>query len=120
MKEPRTEVPTILAQDKEIANFDESKFVFTDITFDATDQVRIINLLAAVAISFQDRIVVVREIDGTLRTANPEEHDRMNRVYYEQPNRPVFPPAVFSDPDLQVCRESSFNGCKYLRCLERS
>uniref|UniRef100_A0A0K0D915 Rab-GAP TBC domain-containing protein n=1 Tax=Angiostrongylus cantonensis TaxID=6313 RepID=A0A0K0D915_ANGCA len=52
--------------------------------------------------SEEDRTVVVREVDGTLRTATPEEHDRMNRVYYEKPNRPVFPPPVFGDPYLQL------------------
>ncbi|KAF8381618.1 hypothetical protein PRIPAC_70760 [Pristionchus pacificus] len=71
-----------LARDEEIASFDHSKFVFTDITFYATDQ---------------DRTVVVREIDGTLRTATPDEHDRMNRVYYEKAHRLVNAPAVFSD-----------------------
>ncbi|TKR93628.1 hypothetical protein L596_008044 [Steinernema carpocapsae] len=87
LKEPRGEkFFEVLSVDPEISKFDESKFVFTDITFDATDQ---------------DRTVVVRESDGTLRTATPEEHDRMNRIYYEQPHRPVVPPAVFSDPDLQ-------------------
>lgn len=45
---------------------------------------------------------MVREVDGTLRTATPEEHDRMNRVYYEKPNRPVDRPPVFSDPYLEV------------------
>lgn len=54
------------------------------------------------AYSRQDRTVVVREVDGTLRTATPEEHDRMNRVYYEKAHRPVDPPAVFSDPWLKV------------------
>ncbi|VDM57100.1 unnamed protein product [Angiostrongylus costaricensis] len=86
LKEPRSEEVTILSKDDDIKAFDNSKFVFTDITFDATDQ---------------DRTVVVREVDGTLRTATPEEHDRMNRVYYEKPNRPVFPPPVFKDPYLQ-------------------
>ncbi|CAJ0606550.1 unnamed protein product [Cylicocyclus nassatus] len=86
LKEPRSQEVTILSKDPEIAGFDNSKFVFTDITFDATDQ---------------DRTVVVREVDGTLRTATPEEHDRMNRTYYEKPNRPVFPPPVFEDPYLQ-------------------
>lgn len=46
--------------------------------------------------------MVVREPDGVLRTATPEEHDRMNRVYYEQPNRPVFEPPLFTYPHLQV------------------
>ncbi|KAK6052433.1 plasmid Maintenance Protein [Cooperia oncophora] len=86
LKEPRSEEVTILSKDPEIEGFDKSKFVFTDITFDATDQ---------------DRTVVVREVDGTLRTATTEEHDRMNRTYYEKPNRPVFPPPVFEDPYLQ-------------------
>ncbi|CAO4365233.1 unnamed protein product [Caenorhabditis nigoni] len=86
VKEPREESVQILAQDSELKDFDTSKFVFTDITFDATDQ---------------DRTVVVREPDGTLRTANPEEHDRMNRTYYQKPNRPVNAPALFADPYLQ-------------------
>ncbi|KAI6184333.1 28S ribosomal protein S22, mitochondrial [Aphelenchoides bicaudatus] len=85
-KEPRPESFTVLAKDPEISGFDTSKFIFTDITFDATNR---------------DRLVVVREPDGTLRTALPEEHDRMNRVYYAQPHRPVIEPKVFSDPHLQ-------------------
>jgi len=86
LKEPREETFSVLATDPEISGFDTSKFVFTDITFDATNR---------------DRLVVVREPDGVLRTALPEEHDRMNRVYYEQPDRPVLPPKVFSAPYLQ-------------------
>ncbi|GMS83655.1 hypothetical protein PENTCL1PPCAC_5830 [Pristionchus entomophagus] len=86
LKEPRSEKYEVLTRDEEIASFDHSRFIFTDITFDATDQ---------------DRTVVVREVDGTLRTANPEEHDRMNRVYYEKAHRPVNPPGLFSDPWLQ-------------------
>ncbi|GMT14337.1 hypothetical protein PFISCL1PPCAC_5634 [Pristionchus fissidentatus] len=86
LKEPRSDKFEVLTRDEEIAAFDQSRFVFTDITFDATDQ---------------DRIVVVREVDGTLRTATPEEHDRMNRVYYEKPHRPVNAPALFSDPWLK-------------------
>ncbi|KIH65462.1 hypothetical protein ANCDUO_04221 [Ancylostoma duodenale] len=86
MTDERLAQVTVLSRDPEIEGFDNSKFVFTDITFDATDQ---------------DRTVVVREVDGTLRTATPEEHDRMNRTYYEKPNRPVFPPPVFEDPYLE-------------------
>ncbi|CAJ0565579.1 unnamed protein product, partial [Mesorhabditis spiculigera] len=85
LKEPREIKTELLAHDEEIAGFDSSRFVFTDISFDATDQ---------------NRTVVVREIDGKLRTATPEEHDRMNRTYYNKQNRPVVDPAVFSDPWL--------------------
>jgi hypothetical protein len=45
---------------------------------------------------------VVRETDGTLRTSLPEERDRMNRFYYELPDRPIIEPKIFSDPHLQV------------------
>lgn len=86
LKEPRSKNVEILDSDPDIANFDSSKFIFTDITFDATDL---------------DRTVVVRETDGTLRSATPSEHDRMNRFFYEKPNRPVFEPAVFSGDDLK-------------------
>lgn len=86
VKEPRPEGFTVISRDPDIEGFDQSKFVFTDISFDATDQ---------------DRTVVVRETDGVLRMATPEEHDRMNRVYYEQPNRPISEPPLFSDPHLQ-------------------
>ncbi|CAD5212237.1 unnamed protein product [Bursaphelenchus okinawaensis] len=84
-KEPRAREFQVLSKDPELVGFDQSKYVFTDITFDATNR---------------DRLVVIRETDGTLRTALPDEHDRMNRVYYEQPDRPVIPPKVFSDPQL--------------------
>uniref|UniRef100_A0AC35U8V2 28S ribosomal protein S22, mitochondrial n=1 Tax=Rhabditophanes sp. KR3021 TaxID=114890 RepID=A0AC35U8V2_9BILA len=86
LKEPRPNKSKILEKEEGIAGFDESKFIFTDITFDATDQ---------------DRTIVVRETDGTLRTATPSEHDRMNRMYYEKPNRPVLEPALFSGDDLK-------------------
>ncbi|VDN53442.1 unnamed protein product [Dracunculus medinensis] len=87
IKEPRTEEPDIIAVDPEINGFDESKFIFVDTTFDVTDV---------------DRTIVVRETDGTLRTANPEEHDRMNRIFFEKPSRPVNEPPLFKDPWLQV------------------
>jgi len=83
--EPRSEECTLLSVDEELKDFDRAKFVFTDITFDSTNQ---------------ERVIVVREADGMLRTANPEEHDRMNRIYYPQKDKPVFEPAVFSDPHL--------------------
>ncbi|KAI6196675.1 hypothetical protein M3Y94_01137000 [Aphelenchoides besseyi] len=85
VKEPRKNTTITLCEDPEISGFEQSKYVFTDITFDATNR---------------NRLVVVRETDGKLRTATPEEHDRMNRVYYEQSDRPVIPPKIFSEPYL--------------------
>ncbi|KAJ1346048.1 Mitochondrial 28S ribosomal protein S22 [Parelaphostrongylus tenuis] len=56
LKEPRSEEVTVLAKDDDIIGFDDSKFVFTDITFDATDH---------------DRTVVVREVDEPNRPVFP-------------------------------------------------
>lgn len=88
VKEPRPDSYTVLSRDDEIRDFDTSKFVFTDVTFDATNQ---------------DRIVIVREPDGTLRTALPSERDRMNRLYYSMPDCPVNEPPLFSEPHFSVC-----------------
>lgn len=40
VKEPRLKNYEILAKDIEISNFDTAKFIFTDISFDATDKVK--------------------------------------------------------------------------------
>jgi hypothetical protein len=32
----------------------------------------------------------------------PEEHDRANRIYFDQPNKPVVEPPIFSSPHLEV------------------
>lgn len=39
LKEPRLDSFTVLSSDFEIKNFDNSKFIFTDITYDATNRV---------------------------------------------------------------------------------
>lgn len=39
LKEPRKEEFAVLAEDPEIKDFDTAKFIFTDITFDATNRV---------------------------------------------------------------------------------
>uniref|UniRef100_A0A183DZN4 tRNA-synt_2 domain-containing protein n=1 Tax=Gongylonema pulchrum TaxID=637853 RepID=A0A183DZN4_9BILA len=86
--EPRCSSTVILAKDPELDCFDESKFVFTDLSF---------------GLGVRIRSVVVRETDGTLRSASPEERDRMGRVYRGHPHRPVNEPQLFKQPYLQVC-----------------
>ncbi|EFO16194.2 hypothetical protein LOAG_12314 [Loa loa] len=85
--EPRCNTPTVLANDPEIKGFDSSKYVFTDLSF---------------GLGIQVRSVVVRETDGTLRSATPEERDRMTRVYKGHPYRPIYEPPLFKDPYLQM------------------
>ncbi|VDN24155.1 unnamed protein product [Gongylonema pulchrum] len=76
-----------MAKDPELECFDESKFVFTDLSF---------------GLGVRIRSVVVRETDGTLRSASPEERDRMGRVYRGHPHRPVNEPQLFKQPYLQM------------------
>ncbi|VDN04058.1 unnamed protein product, partial [Thelazia callipaeda] len=85
--EPRCNTTVILAKDPEIAGFDDSKYVFTDLSF---------------GYGIQIRSVVVRETDGVLRSATVEERDRMARIYKGHPHRPVCEPPVFKDPYLQM------------------
>merc|ERR1719259_620500 len=62
----------VLETDPLLVGFDISKFVFTDITYGVSDR---------------ERIVVCRDPDGTLRTADWEEQDRMNQIYYPREER---------------------------------
>ena len=39
IKKPRTKEPRILATDDEIINFDTANFVFTDVSYNTSDQV---------------------------------------------------------------------------------
>uniref|UniRef100_A0A914EHR4 Uncharacterized protein n=1 Tax=Acrobeloides nanus TaxID=290746 RepID=A0A914EHR4_9BILA len=85
IKEPLPETFKVITKDEELDGHDESSYVFYDIR-DALDQ---------------DRLVVYREPDGTLRTAKPQELRRLNRAFYPRPNKPVYVPPVFFDPALE-------------------
>lgn len=104
--EPRRSTPLILAKDQEIDCFDDSKYIFTDLSFGLGAQVSDPSFVPRAVFhnfaSLQIRAVVVRETDGTLRTATPEERDRMSRVYKGHPHRPIYEPPLFKDPYLQV------------------
>lgn len=58
---------------------------FTDITYGIHDR---------------ERLVVVREPDGTLRHAKGEERDRLNQIYFPRPGRKVYIPAMFKKENL--------------------
>lgn len=63
--EERQPINRVLDVDEALKGFDDAKYVFTDITYGVHDR---------------ERLVVVREADGTLREAEWEERDRMNQV----------------------------------------
>jgi len=77
----------VLEEDPHLVGFDVSKFVFTDITYGVPDR---------------ERIIVVRDLDGTLRTADPDEQDRINHTYYPREGRKHYVPPLFEPEHLQT------------------
>lgn len=77
----------VLEQDPLLAGFDIAKYVFTDISYGIPDR---------------ERIIVVREVDGTLRTATWEEKDRLNQTYLPREGRTTRIPAMFEPENLQA------------------
>ena len=84
--EERSSTTRTLEEDPDMAGFDTSKYVFTDITFGVPDR---------------SRIIVVREQNGTLRTSNWEEQDRLNQIYFPTEGRRHYTPAMFEPDNLQ-------------------
>ncbi|XP_028144117.1 28S ribosomal protein S22, mitochondrial [Diabrotica virgifera virgifera] len=77
VRKPMTHV---LSEDPALQGLEESKLVFTDITF---------------GLKNIERIIVVREPDGTLREADWELRNRMNQLYFPQKERHIKPPRMF-------------------------
>ena len=77
----------VLDQDGAIKGYDASPIIFTDITFGVHDR---------------DRIIVVREPDGTLREASWEQRDRVNQIYFPTEERKLdVVPAMFEPEELK-------------------
>ncbi|XP_076633055.1 mitochondrial ribosomal protein S22 [Colletes latitarsis] len=79
----RSDTVEILSADAALRGYDQSKFVFTDISY---------------GINTRDRLIVVRDPDGTLRHANTNERNRMSQVYYSVEHREIHTPKMFYDP----------------------
>ncbi|XP_074109960.1 mitochondrial ribosomal protein S22 [Cotesia typhae] len=82
----RKPITEIISKDPEIQGYDTTKYVFTDITY---------------GVSAVDRLIVVRNPDGTLRKANWEERFRMNQTYFPIKGRELVPPRMFQDEYLK-------------------
>jgi small subunit ribosomal protein S22 len=52
--------------------------------------------------SFKERVIVVRDVNGTLRKATPDERHRMNETYYPRPGRKLRMPHMFEKEHLKV------------------
>lgn len=81
----REEKGMVLEKDPLLVGLDISNYVFTDITYGVSDR---------------ERLVVVRDTDGTLRTANWDEQDRMNQVYYPREERKHYVLPMFEPENL--------------------
>ncbi|XP_050537322.1 28S ribosomal protein S22, mitochondrial [Daktulosphaira vitifoliae] len=81
----RKDLGEVLNIDKDIVGFDNSKYLFTDITFGVSDK---------------SRIIVVREPDGTLRKANANERHTANQIYFPQAGKELKHPVMFKDENL--------------------
>ena len=84
--EEREVVSRVLEEDPDLVGFDTCNYVFTDITFGVSDR---------------SRVVVVRQPDGKLRTANWEEQDRLNQIYFPTEGRKHYTPQMFEPDNLQ-------------------
>jgi len=84
--EERNPSGKVLETDPELMGFDTCKHVFTDITYGVSDR---------------SRIIVVRDPDGTLRTSDWEEQDRLNQTYYPREGRRHYVPPMFEPENLQ-------------------
>ncbi|KAH6932401.1 hypothetical protein HPB50_005313 [Hyalomma asiaticum] len=76
----------VLAKDPEIQGFNSSPYIFTDISFGYKDR---------------ERLVVVREPSGELRTAKWEERERMLQTYFTNKDKSFYMPKMFEPGHLQ-------------------
>ncbi|XP_077508962.1 mitochondrial ribosomal protein S22 [Amblyomma americanum] len=76
----------VLAKDPEIQGFGNSTHVFTDISYGYKDR---------------ERLIVVREPEGLLRTATWEERERMLQTYFTNKEKSFYMPKMFEPQHLQ-------------------
>jgi len=99
--EERSRASKVLEKDEQLIGFDTANYVFTDISFGISDR---------------SRIIVVRQPDGTLRTSNWDEQDRLNQTYFPRDGRRHYIPAMFETVNLKEILGPS----KYEYVLDRN
>lgn len=76
----------VLSKDPALKDFDESDYVFTDITYGIPDS---------------DRYIVIRGRDGTLATASLDVRKKLNQFYFPLNGRQVRVPKLFEADNLK-------------------
>ncbi|RZF41048.1 hypothetical protein LSTR_LSTR002680 [Laodelphax striatellus] len=101
---PRKEIDEVISEDPNLAGFERSNIVFTDITFGKSDV---------------NRLIVIRETNGRLRKANWDERFRMNQVYFPAEGRKMNPPSLFKQENmLRLCEEQRYEFLLDLACIQ--
>ncbi|XP_076237365.1 mitochondrial ribosomal protein S22 [Calliopsis andreniformis] len=90
------DVVKVISKDPALQGYCSTKYVFTDISY---------------GISNKERLITVRDPDGTLRHASRNERHRMNQAYFPMEGREFHIPKMFYDPyfkDLLDRKEFEF------------
>lgn len=83
----RSDASSPLCEDASLQDYDTTKYVFTDITY---------------GLKNRERLIVVREPNGTLRYATWEERDRMVQTFFPRPGKQMNKPKMFEGEYLTV------------------
>lgn len=82
----RQPIQRVLSRDPALQGLETSRFVFTDITF---------------GLKNSERLIITREIDGTLKEADWETRDRMNQIYFPLNGKKLRTPLMFEDSYIE-------------------
>nr|XP_040568661.1 28S ribosomal protein S22, mitochondrial-like [Lepeophtheirus salmonis] len=97
----RTPISKTIESDPGLKGLNATKYVFTDISFGIHDR---------------ERLITVREANGDLRTAEWDERDRLNQIYFPKPGRRIKHPPLFISKNL----EKILNPSKYEYILAKN
>lgn len=95
----------VLEKDEMLSGFSPSKHLFIDISLGIPIRVRCLVHQAKklnIDFGFQNRLIVARDVDGTLRTATLDEKRRMRQIYFPISGRELVMPKMFEDEQLEV------------------
>lgn len=94
----------VIEVDKGLVEATKHRMIFTDTTQHIDDKVSVDmpshTDWSITIINLQDRQIVVREIDGTLREANWEERDRMCQMFFPKLGRKMWLPMMLKPKQL--------------------
>ncbi|EFA04432.1 small ribosomal subunit protein mS22 [Tribolium castaneum] len=101
VRKPRDKV---VSRDPALQGLDSSNYIFTDISYGVPDS---------------ERIILVRDTEGTLRDADWATRDRINQMYFPVARRQVTPPKMFEDDKLDdLLKRGEYNFILDRACLQ--